>query len=438
MEGQRRRLEAVDQRLLAGASQAGVASLFGQPGLAGVLASVLRIDAVEARRRVARAGDLGPRRSLTGEVLGPILPTAAEAVAAGELSGAQADVIIRCLERIPATAPAAAWPVAEQVLVQAATVEGPRMLGRTAEALLARLDPDGREPAEEQAQRRRGFTLTRRPGGWSRPGGDWSPEVTAFWTAVLDSLAAPQNTDGHPDPRSPAQRRHDAMLEAARRLLASGSLPPAGGVPVTVLATTTISELTTAAAKAVGKAGPATAEAPLFGLAGLAADAGYGDLDLSGLSSAGLARLGHGDQISIATLLAMAGDGEVIPVVFNDTGGILSYGRGKRLADRGQRLALAARDGGCCFPGCDRPAAWSEVHHILDWAAGGPTDLDNMCLVCVFHHRHFEAAGWAVRMADDGMPEWLPPPWLDPEQKPRRNTVHHRPDIDFRQPTTAA
>ncbi len=419
VEGQRRRLEALDQRLLAGAASAGVASLFGQPGLAGVLASVLRIDAVEARRRVARAGDLGPRRSLTGEVLGPILPTAAEAVAAGELSGAQADVVIRCLERIPAAAPAAAWPVAEQVLVQAATVEGPRMLGRTAEALLARLDPDGREPAEEQAQRRRGFTLTRRPGGWSRPGGDWSPEVTAFWTAVLDSLAAPQNTDGHPDPRSPAQRRHDAMLEAARRLLASGSLPPAGGVPVTVLATTTISELTTAAAKAT-------------------AQAGYGELDLAGLGSAGLARLGHGDQISIATLLAMAGDGEVIPVVFNDTGGILAYGRGKRLADRGQRLALAARDGGCCFPGCDRPAAWTEVHHILDWAAGGPTDLDNLCLVCVFHHRHFQAAGWAVRMADDGQPEWLPPPWLDPEQKPRRNTAHHRPDIDFRQPTTAA
>ena len=61
-----------------------------------------------------------------------------------------------------------------------------------------------------------------------------------------------------------------------------------------------------------------------------------------------------------------------------------------------------------------------------------------MCLLCVYHHRHFQAAGWAVRMADDAMPEWLPPSWLDPEQQPRRNTVHHRPDIDFRQPTTAA
>src|SRR3954454_21197347 len=67
VEVQRRRLEAGDQRLLASASAAGVASLFGQPGLAGALASLLRIDVVEAQRRVARAVDLGPRRALTSE-----------------------------------------------------------------------------------------------------------------------------------------------------------------------------------------------------------------------------------------------------------------------------------------------------------------------------------------------------------------------------------
>ncbi|WP_375480817.1 HNH endonuclease signature motif containing protein, partial [uncultured Jatrophihabitans sp.] len=46
---------------------------------------------------------------------------------------------------------------------------------------------------------------------------------------------------------------------------------------------------------------------------------------------------------------------------------------------------LAARDGGCCFPGCDRPAAWSEVHHVIPWADGGPTDLSNMCLLSLSH-----------------------------------------------------
>src|SRR3954465_4393744 len=115
VEVQRRRLEVVDQRLLAGAAAAGVASLFGQPGLAGALGSLLRIDVPEARRRAARAFDLGPRGGLTGEPLAPILPLAARAAADGELSGAQADVVIQCLEKIPAGAPAAAWPVAERV-----------------------------------------------------------------------------------------------------------------------------------------------------------------------------------------------------------------------------------------------------------------------------------------------------------------------------------
>src|SRR3954470_21597625 len=67
VEVQRRRLEAVDQRLLAAASTAGVAAAFGQAGVADVLTSLLRIDPREARARVGRAVDLGPRRALSGD-----------------------------------------------------------------------------------------------------------------------------------------------------------------------------------------------------------------------------------------------------------------------------------------------------------------------------------------------------------------------------------
>jgi hypothetical protein len=80
------------------------------------------------------------------------------------------------------------------------------------------------------------------------------------------------------------------------------------------------------------------------------------------------------------------------------------------------------------------------VHHIRSWVnpAGppGPTDLDNLCLLCRYHHRHFAQAGWTVHIRD-GLPEWTPPAWLDPTGTPRRNTTHHRPDLDFRQPTAA-
>src|SRR3954449_4995991 len=248
VEVQRRRLEAVDQRLLAAASSAGVAAAFGQAGVGDVLTGLLRIDPREARARVGRAVDLGPRRALTGERLEPLLPGTAEAVAAGAVSAAQVEVIVGCLERIPPGAPAAAGPVAERLLVEAARFEAPRQLRRTAAELLTRLDPDGLEPVEGRADRRRRFTLAKKPDGTRSPRGSWTAEVTALWEAILDSLAAPQPAEeGLPDDRSPGQRRHDAMADAATRLLRSATLPAAGGSPVTVLATTTSTELTTAA-----------------------------------------------------------------------------------------------------------------------------------------------------------------------------------------------
>lgn len=442
VETQRHRLDGVDQRLIAAAGRAGLAAWCGQPGLADVLARLLRIDAGEARARVARAADLGPRFALTGQPLPPILSATADAVAAGAVSTGQVQVIIECLDAIAPDAPAGVWPVAERVLLAAAEHESPRELRRTAAELLARLDPDGLEPAETQIERRRGFSLMKHRDGSSSPRGLWTAEVTAQWEAILDSLAAPQPAGDQPDDRTASQRRHDAMGDAALRLLTSATLPANAGVPVTVLATITLSELTAAAAAGSGAVdGPPTPQfclAELARAAGIDLGSGDGEIDLGRMSPGGLALLGHGQLISAAQLLRIACDAAVIPVVFNDAGGVLAYGRERRLASRGQRLALVARDGGCTFPGCDRPAAWTEVHHIHEWAAGGATDLDNMVLLCRFHHRHFAALGWQVRMSTDGLPDWIPPPWLDHQRRPVRNTVHHRHDFDFRQPVTAA
>ena len=126
-----------------------------------------------------------------------------------------------------------------------------------------------------------------------------------------------------------------------------------------------------------------------------------------------------------------------MPVVFDDAGGVLAHGRSERCATPAQRRALAARDGGCAFPGCERPPAWTEAHHVIPWIQGGLTDLDNLVLLCRHHHRNFESWGWQVRI-NAGRPEWLPPPWIDPHRQPRRNTAHHRPDITFRQPAVAS
>src|SRR3954447_9901117 len=102
VEVQRRRLEAVDQRLLAAASAAGVAASLGQPGLAPVLTSLLRVDAREARARVGRAVDRGPRRALSGEPLEPLLPVVADAVERGGGVGGAG----RCDHRVSGADPA--------------------------------------------------------------------------------------------------------------------------------------------------------------------------------------------------------------------------------------------------------------------------------------------------------------------------------------------
>jgi hypothetical protein len=392
LEVQRRRLEAVDQRLVAEAAERGLAGEYGRTSTADLLVALLRVSPAEARARVVRAQDLGPRRALSGEPLAALLPVAAAAVRTGEISAAHVAVITDCLERIPAPIAHEVTPVAERMLVEAARHEHPRQLAKTAALLLARVDPDGAEPRDGELERRRDFSLVKRADGSSVPRGFWTPEVTAMWEAILDSLAAPVPADdGMPDDRSAGQRRHDAMADAAMRLLRSGSLPASGGTPVTVLARTSIPELTT---------------------------------------GIGVAITGHGNALSIQQLLDMACEAEVIPVVFNEAGGILAYGRGRRLASRGQRLALVARDGGCSFPGCDRPAAWTEVHHVHGWINGGGTDTDNMCLLCRYHHREFAKRGWDIVM-HDGVPHRLPPPWIDPERRPVRNTAHHLTDFDF-------
>jgi len=138
---------------------------------------------------------------------------------------------------------------------------------------------------------------------------------------------------------------------------------------------------------------------------------------------AGQATTHHGGSISIPEALRLAADGKALPVVLNDAGGILAYGRARRLASPAQRLALMARDKGCTFPECRETAARSEVHHITDWVQGGTTDTDKLALACGYHNNEAPRQDWYAIMLD-GVPHWVPPPHIDPQRKPQRNKVH--------------
>ena len=98
----------------------------------------------------------------------------------------------------------------------------------------------------------------------------------------------------------------------------------------------------------------------------------------------------------------------------------LEVGRTSRVVTPAQRSALAVRDGGCSFPDCDRPLAWCEAHHVWHWAAGGPTDLENLVLLCRAHHRavHEGAGGWNVAQRAGG-PLLLPIEDPGPQPEPQ-------------------
>jgi hypothetical protein len=108
---------------------------------------------------------------------------------------------------------------------------------------------------------------------------------------------------------------HDALADAATRLLAADELPPSDGTPATVLPAMTLEQLET---------------------------------------RTGMVTTAHGGTLSVATALNLADQANVIPVVLDSTG-ILAYGQARRTATTGQRLALTARDQGCSFPSCDTP-----------------------------------------------------------------------------------
>jgi hypothetical protein len=87
---------------------------------------------------------------------------------------------------------------------------------------------------------------------------------------------------------------------------------------------------------------------------------------------------------------------------------------------------LVARDHGCTFPGCDRPPRWCAGHHLKHWADGGPTNLDNLALLCGEHHRLIHDGDWQARLGNDHHPEFIPPAHLDSTRRPRHNIFHHR------------
>jgi Domain of unknown function (DUF222) len=389
----RNRLPLIDHRLIADAEASDLAKSYCNSTMTQFLVRVLQLSHREAVARVRAAAALGPRSSMLGEQLEPLLPRFAALQYTGAISPEKVQIVERAMDTLsrPGVDPEAV-ATAEELLGHYAPTLGIADLKRFANRVVNAADPDGPEPIDDQLQHdRRYLELKQRRDGMWHLHGKLTSTVDAQLNAILDPLAKPRSSSINKeqgqtvkiaDGRPSVQRLHDALDEMCGRVLKSGDRPSVGGAPASVIVTVSLEDL---------------------------------------LAKAGLVETVDGTQLTSEQLLRIADEAEIWPTIINHNNIPLALGRSQRLASTGQTMALITRDGGCSFPGCDHPPAWCDRHHILDWISGGRTDVDNLTFLCRYHHTHFLQKGWACQMNPDGLPEWIPPKWIDQQQRPQIN-----------------
>ncbi len=190
------------------------------------------------------------------------------------------------------------------------------------------------------------------------------PEGRAVLEAILGPRAAPQPSTEHgSDLRTSDQRRADALDEVCRR------------------------------AAAAGGSAPSTAKAAVV------VTMGYQDL----LERTGAGTTLTGELLAPETVRKIACDAHLIPAVLGSQGEVLDLGRTVRLATPKQVQALWIRDRGCTFPGCSRPPAWCDAHHVWHWCDGGSSDLSNLALLCPRHHTIVHQKGYTATVTATGV-----------------------------------
>ena len=335
----RGRTERVSLGLVAQADERGTASSEGASSLTDwVTGHSPGLHVTEAHRlvTVARACRM------------PCHAPLAEAVQSGAVPGRKAARVLSALDQIRPFVDPEDYEADQHILIPLAMKGTDRELTIATRHLVAVAAPERDTERLARAQRQ-ARSLRERQGAGGVTEFTWrlDAEGAAFVHAAISALSRPIPDADGPDPRSPAQRRSDALLTVLQRGVAS-----AAGVP------------TTAKSKVM-------------------VTVGYEQL-LGELR--GLGRTLTDDQLTPETLRRLACDAEILPAVLGGDGALLDLGRTSRLASTAQMQALWARDRGCTYPGCSIPATWCEAHHVIHWCRGGPTDLSNLALLCSRHH----------------------------------------------------
>lgn len=116
----------------------------------------------------------------------------------------------------------------------------------------------------------------------------------------------------------------------------------------------------------------------------------------------------HGGVLHIDTIRRLLCDARVQAVAESADGAVLDVGRTSREPSAWMLRQLGYRDRGCTFPGCGH-RRFVQAHHIRWWSRGGRTHLDNLALVCTFHHRLVHEHGWNLERTPTGAVRWFRP-----------------------------
>jgi Domain of unknown function (DUF222) len=297
------------------------------------------------------------------------MPLVAEALSRGDISTAATDALVRAREAAPD-----AFACVEGGMVERARSLSHRDLRAELDRWRQNVDA-GHDEDDRHARRR--FTAVVNADAMVRTDGELDPENGQVLITALRAKVDAWARTLADDLRTPAQRRADALGEICREWLDLAERPGLGGERPHVVVT--------------------------MDLAALEARTG------------GRASLQDVGPITAETARRLACDASVTRVVTDARSVPLEVGRATKAVSPAIRRALAVRDGGCAFPGCERPPGWCDAHHVKHWADGGETGPSNLVLVCRPHHRVIHR-GFGVAIVD-GLPVFRRPDGIPLEDR---------------------
>jgi hypothetical protein len=286
------------------------------------------------------------------------MPSVREALYEGDVSPSAVGQLVAAREANPKE-----FSRVEETLLDAARTLPARDLKRAVGHWRDAVDPDAAGRADRDRYDRRGLHASATFEGMVRLDGNLDPETGQTLLTALRSVTDGWVRSGSEDTRTPAQRRCDALGEIARQFLDRKDRAVVGGERPHLTVTLDLEALE-------GRAGRRC------------------ELEEAGTISSESAR-------------RIACDASVARVISTAASEPLDVGRRTPVVPASLRRAVAVRDGGCRFPGCDRPVPWCDAHHVVHWADGGQTNLANLLLLCRRHHRMVHD-GFGLAMTDGG------------------------------------